>query len=174
MYLKIWENSCYLNACESDIHSLVLIMLLFVVHRLSPVQLFVTQGLQHARISHPSLSPGVCSNSCPLSQWRHPIISSSAALFSFCLQSCPATGSFPMSQFLASGGQSIGVLASASVFPMNIQDWFPLGLTGLTSLQSKGFSRVFSSTTIQKHQFFSAQSSLWSNSHIHTWLLEKP
>ena len=125
--------------------------MLFVVHSLSPVQLFVTQGLQHARIPHPSLSPRDCSNSCPLSRWCHPIISSSAALFSFCLRSCPATGSFPMSQFLASGGQSIGVSASASVFPMNIQDWFPLGLTGLTSLQSTGLSRVFSSTIIQKH-----------------------
>ena len=113
----------------------------------------------------------VCSDSYLLSQWCHPTISSSVALFTSCLQSFPASGSFPMSQFFESGGQSIGASASASVLPKNVQDWFPLGLTGLISLQSKGFSRVFSSTTIQKHQFFGAQPSLWSNSHIHTWLL---
>ena len=94
--------------------------------------------------------------------------------FSSCLQSFSTSGSFPMSQFFASGGQSIGASASASVLPMNIQDWFRLGWTGLISLQSKGLSRVFSNTTVQKHQFFSAQLSLWSNSHIHTWPLEKP
>ena len=98
----------------------------------------------------------VCSNSCPLSQWSHPIISSSVIPFSSCLQSFPASGSFPMSQFFTSGGQSIGVSASASVLPMNIQDWFPLGWTGWISLQSKGLSRVFSNTTVQKHQFFGA------------------
>ena len=126
--------------------------------------------LQHAKLSYPLLSPRVCSNSCPLSQWWYSIISSSVALF--CPQSFPSSGSFPVSQFFASGGQSIG--ASASVLPMNIQDWFPLGLTGLVSLQSEGPSRVFSSTTIQKHQFFSIQPSLWSNCHIHIWRLEKP
>ena len=131
-------------------------------------------GLQHIRLPCPSLSPGVCSNSCPLSQWCHPTISSSVACFSSCLQSFPASGSFPMSQLFTSGGQSIGVSASASVLPMNIQGWFPIELTGLISLQSKGLSRVFSNTTVQKHQFFSAQPSLWSNSHICTWLLEKP
>ena len=99
-------------------------------------------------------------------------ISSSAAPFSFCLQSFPVSGSFPVSWLFASGGQSIG--ASASVLPMNIEDWFPLGLTGLISLQSKGLSRVFSDTTVQKHQFFGTQPSLSFNSHIHTWLLEKP
>ena len=99
-------------------------------------------------------------------------ISSSVIPFS-CLQSFSASESFPMSQFFALGGQSIGASASASVFPMNIQDWFPLGLTSLISLLSKGFSRVFSNTTVQKHQLFSIQPSLWSNSHIHTWLLEK-
>ena len=99
-------------------------------------------------------------------------ISSSVSPFSSCLQSFPASGSFPMNQFFASGGPSIG--ASASVLPMNIQDWFPLVLTGLISLQSKGLSRVFSNTTVQKRQFFGAQLSLWSNSHIHTWQLEKP
>ena len=94
--------------------------------------------------------------------------------FSSCLQSFPASGSFPVSRIFESGGQSIGASASASVLPTNIQDWFPLEWTGLISLQSKGLSRIFSNTTVQKHQFFSAQLSLWSNSHIHIWLLEKP
>ena len=125
------------------------------------------------RLSCPSLSPRACSNSCPLSQWCHPTISSSVILFSSCLWSFPASGSFPMSQFFTSGGQSIVVSASASVLPMNTQDWFPLGWTGWISLQAKGLSRVFSNTTVQKHQFFSAPLSLWSNSHIHTWLMEK-
>ena len=129
-------------------------------------------GLQHAR--PPCLSPTLraYSNSCPLSQWCHPTISSSVVTFSFCLQSFPASGSFPMSQFFALSGQSIGVSALASVLPMNIQGWFLLGLTGLISLQSKGLWRVFSNTTFQKHQFFSAQPSL-SNYHVHTQLLEK-
>ena len=131
-------------------------------------------GLQHARLPCPSLSPGVCSDSCPLSQWWHSIISSSVAPFSSSLQSFPASGSFPMSQFFASGGQSIGASASASVLPKNIQGWFLLGLTGLISLLSKRLSRVFSNTTIWKHQFFGTQLSLWSNSDICTWLLEKP
>ena len=130
-------------------------------------------GLQHARLPCLSPTPRACSNPYPLSRWYHPIISSSVIPFS-CLQSFPASGSFPMSQFFAPGGQSIGVSASASVLPMNIQDWFPLGFTGLISLQSKGLSRVFSNTTVQKHQFFGTQVSLWSNSHICTWLLEKP
>ena len=106
--------------------------------------------------------------------WCRPAISSSVVPFSSCPQSLTALRPFPMSQLLAWGGQSIGVSASASVLPINIQDWFSLGLTGLISLQSKGLSRVFSNTTVQKRQFFSAQLSLWSNSHIHTWLLEKP
>jgi len=110
-----------------------------------------------------------CSNS-----WCHPTISSSVVPFSSCLQSFPASESFLRSQFFASGGQSIGVSASASVLPMSIEDWFPLGLIGLVSLQYKGLSRDFSNTTVQKHPFFGAQISLWSNSHIHTWLLEKP
>ena len=124
-------------------------------------------GLQHARPPCPSLAPGVYSNSCPLSRWCHPTISSSVIPFSSCLQSFPASGSFPMSQFFATGGQTIGVSASTSVLPMNIQDWFPLGWTGWISLQSKGLSRVFSNTTVQKHQFFGTQPSLWSNSRIH-------
>ena len=110
-------------------------------------------GLQHARPPCPSPTPGACSNSCPLSWWCHPTISSSIVPFSSCLQSFPASGSFPMSQFFSSGSQSIGVSASASVLPMNIQDWFPLGLTGLIFLQSKGLSSI-SNTTVQKHQFF--------------------
>ena len=124
----------------------------------------------------PVLSPTsrACSNSCLSSWWCHPTISSSVIPFSSCLQSFPASGSFPKSHFFASGGQSIGASASASVLPMNIQDWFSLGWTGWISLQSKGLSRVFSNTTDQKHQFCSTQLSLWFNSHIHTWLLEKP
>ena len=128
-------------------------------------------GLHHDRLPCPSPSPGVFSSSGTLSQWCHPTISSSIVHFS-CLQSFPASGSFPKSWLFASAGQSIGASASESVLPVNIQDWFPSGLTGLI-LQSKGLSRVFSNTKVQKHQFFGAQLSLWSNSHIHTWLLEK-
>ena len=131
-------------------------------------------GLQHARLPCPSSTPGSCSNSCALSRWHYPTISSSVIPFSSCLQSFPTSESFPVSQFFTSRGQNIGASASASVLPMNIQDWFPLGLTGLISFQSKWPSRVFSNTTVQKHQFFITQLSLWSNSHIHTWLLEKP
>ena len=110
----------------------------------------------HARLPCPSPTPGACSNSCPSSQWCHPTTSSSVIPFSSHLHTFPASRSFPMSQFFTSGGQSIRVSASASVLPMNIQDWFPLGLTGWISLQSKGLSRVFSNTTVQKHQFFGA------------------
>ena len=117
-------------------------------------------GLQHARLPCPSPTPWAFSNSCPLSWWFHPTVSSFAVSFSSCLQSFPASGSFPISQFFTSGGQSTRVSASASVLPMNIQDWFPLGWTGWISLQSKGLSGVFSNTTVQKHQFFSAQLSL--------------
>ena len=129
---------------------------------------------QHARPPCPSPTPGVYSNSCPWSQWCHPAISSSVVPFSSCPQSLPASGSFPMSQLFAWGGQSIGISATASVLPMNTQDWSPLGWTGWISLQSKGLSRVFSNTTAQKHQFFGSQLSSQSNSHIHTWPLEKP
>ena len=121
-----------------------------------------SHGLQHTRFLWPSLSPGVYPNSCPLSWWCDPTILSSVIPFSSCLHSFPASGSFQMSQLFASGGQSIGVSASVSVLPMNIEGWFPLLLTGLISLQSKGLSGVFSSTTVEKDQFF------------HTWLLEKP
>ena len=135
---------------------------------------FRHHGLQHARLLCPSPTPGVYSDSCPLSWWCLPTISSSVVPFSSCLQSFPAAGSFQMSQFFPSGGQSIGVSASASVLPMNTQDWFPLKWTGWISLQSKGLSRVFSNTTVQKHQLFGAQFSSQSNSHIHTWPQEKP
>ena len=127
--------------------------------------------LQLTRLPCPSPTPGVYSNSCPLSWWCHATISSSVVPFSSCFQSFPASGSFPMSQFFLSGGQSIGV--SVSVLPINIQDWFPLGLTGLISLKSKGLSRVFSNTAVQKHQFCSAQISLQSSSQVHTWLMGK-
>ena len=130
--------------------------------------------LQHTVFPCPSLSPRVCSKSRPFSHWRCLAVSSSTTPFSFCLQSYPASGAFSVSQFFESGGQSIGVSASASVLPMNIQDWSPLGLTSLISLQSKGLSRVFSNITVQKHQFSSAQLSLRFSSHIGTWLLEKP
>ena len=142
------------------------------VQLLSHVRLFATTWTAARQASLPSSTPRACSNLSPSSQWCHPTISSSVVPFSSCLQSFPTSGSFPMSQFFVSGGQRIG--ASASVLPMNIQDWFPLGLTSWISLQSKSFSRVFSNTTVQKHQFFGAHLSLWSNSHIHTWLLEKP
>ena len=130
--------------------------------------------LQHTRPHCPSPTLGAYSNSCPLSWWCHPTISSSVIPCSSCPQSLPASESFPTSQLFTWGGQSIRASASTSVLPMNTQDWSPLGWTGLISLQSKGLSRVFSNTTVQKHQFFSAQLSLWSNSHIHTWQLEKP
>ena len=124
-------------------------------------------GLQHTRLPCPSSTPWPYLNSCPSSWWCHPTVSSSVVPFSSCLQSFPASGSFPVRQFFTSGGQSIGVSASASVLPMNIQDRFPLGCTGWISLQSKELSRIFSSTTIQKHQFFDAQPSSWSNSYLY-------
>ena len=130
--------------------------------------------LQNARPPCPSPTPRVDPNPCPLSQWCHPTISSSVVAFSSCPQSFPASGSFPVSQLFTWGVPSIGVSASTSVLPMNTQDWSPLGWTGWISLLSKGLSRVFSNTKFQKHLFFSAQLSLWSGSHIHTWLLEKP
>ena len=129
---------------------------------------------QHARPPCPSPTPGVYSNSCPLSWRYHPAISSSVVPFSSCPQFLPASGSFPMSQLFAWGGQSIGVSASTSVLSMNTQDLSPLGWTGWISLQSKGLSRVFANTKVQKHQFFNTQLSSQSNSHIHTWPLEKP
>ena len=145
-----------------------------LVQLLSHVWLFATPWTAHTRPPCPSPTPRAHPNSCPLSQWCHPTISSAVIPFSTCPQSFPASGAFQMSQLFASGGQSIGVLASTSVLPMNTQDWSPLEWTGCISLQFKGLSRVFSNTTVQKHQFFGAQLSLKSNSHIHTLLLEIP
>ena len=138
------------NSPEWELHSIVQFIRSVVSDSLRP------HGLQHARLPCPSLTLGVNSNSCPLSWWCHPTISPSVIPFSSCLQSFPTSGPFQMSQFFVSDGQSIGASASASVLPMNIQDWFPLGWTVWISLQSKGFSRVFSNTTVQKHQFFNA------------------
>ena len=161
MYIRIYQTSTYLSI-------LFLFSLSVVSNCLRP------HGLQHARLPCLSLSPRVCSNSCPLNWWCHSTISSSVIPFSSRLQSFPAAGSFPVSQLFTSGGQSIRASASTSVLSMNIQDWFPLGWTVWISLLSKGLSRVFSSTTVQKHQFFVTQPLLWSNSHIHTWPMEKP
>ena len=147
---------------------------LIVVQSLSTSDSSRPHGLQHARLLWPPLSPRVCSNSCPFSQWCYLTISSSAIPFTLCLQSFQVSGSFPMSRLFSSGGQSIEASALASVLPVNIQGWFPLGWTGLTSLLSRELSRVFSSTTVWKHQFFSTQTSLWSNSHIHRRLPENP
>ena len=129
---------------------------------------------QQARPPCPSPAPEVYPNSCPSSWWCHPAISSSVVPFSSCPQSLPASGSFPVSQLFTWGGQSTGISASASVLPMNTQDWSPLEWTCWISLQSKGLPRVFSSTTVQKHQFLGSQLSSQSNSYIHTWPLEKP
>ena len=144
------------------------------VQSLSCVRHFGPHEPQHARPPCSLPTPRVHPNPCPSSRWCHPTISSSVVHFSFCPQSFPASGYFQMSQLFASGGQSIGVSASTSLLPMNTQDWSPLGWTGWISLQYKGLSRVFFNTTVQKHQFFSAQLSSQSNSHIHTWPLEKP
>ena len=144
------------------------------VQSFSHVQLFL---MQWTRAGQASLSITNCwnySNSSPLNQWFHPTISSSVVPFSSCLQSLPESWSFPVSQFFTSGGQSIGVSASTPVPSMNTQDWFPSGWTSCISLQSKGLARVFSNTTVQKHQFFGVQLSLQSNSYIHTWPQEKP
>ena len=143
------------------------------VQLLSRIRLFATPWITALQASLPSSTPGVHPNSCPSSWWCHPAISSSVVPFS-CPQSLPASESFPMSQLFTWDGQSIRVSALASVLPMNTQDWSPLEWTGWISLQSKGLSRVFSSTTVQKHQFFGAQLSSQSNSPIHAWLLEKP
>jgi len=150
--MSLWND--VLCKGESDFHILCKIQLfsglLFSLVTQSCLTL-QPHGLQRARLPCPSPTPGACSDSCPWSRWCHPAISSSVVLFSSRLQSFPASGSSPVSQFFASGGQSIGALVSASVLPMNIQYWFPLALTGLISLLSKGLSRVFSNTTVQKH-----------------------
>ena len=163
---KYWSFSFNISPSNESFQS---------VQSLSCVWLFaIPWTTQHARPACPSPTPRVYPNPCPLTRWCHLTISTSVVPFSSCLQSFPTSGSFQMSQLLASGGQSTGVSDPASVFPTNIQDWFPLGWTGWISLLSKGLSRVFSNTTVQKHQFFGAQLSLYFNSHIHTWLLEKP
>ena len=156
MYFKLWNSYSSVQFSRS-----------VVSDSLQP------HGLQPSRLPYPSPTPRAYSNSCPWRRWCQPTISSSVDPFSSLLQSFPVSGSFPMSQFFTSGGQSTGASTSASVLPMNIQDSFPLGWTGWISLQSKGLSRVFSTTTIQKHQFFCTLLS-YSPTHIHTWLLEKP
>ena len=153
----VWEEKCSVQFSRS------------VVSRL-----FATHESQHTRPPCPSPTPGVHSDSRPSSQWYHLAISFSVIAFSSCPQSLPASESFPMSQLFTWGGQSTGVSALASFLPKNTQDWSPSEWTGRISLQSKGLSRVFPNTTVQKHQFFSAQPSSQFNSHIHTWPLEKP
>ena len=165
-YFYIWKQPYQVNSHNS--YTSVHFSCSVVSNSLQP------HGLQHTRLPCPSPTPRAYSNSCPLSLWCHPTISSSVIPFSSCLQSFPASGSFQMSKFFISGSHSIAASASASVIPMNIQDWSPLGLTGLNSLLSVELSRVLFSTIVQKHQFFGAQPSLWFNSHIHTWLLERP
>ena len=144
------------------------------VQSLSDVRLFATPWITHARPPCSSPTPGVHPDSRPLSQWCHPAMSSSVVPFSSCPQALPASESFPMSQLFAWGGQSTGVSALASFLPKKSQGWSTSEWAGWISLQSKGLSRVFSNTTVQKHQFFGAQPSSQSNSHIHTWPLEKP
>ena len=147
---------------------------MFSVHSLSHVRICTTPWTAARQDPCPSPTPGVYPNSCPSSQWCYPAISSSVVPFSSCPQSLPASESFPINQLFTWGGQSIRVSASTLVLQMTIQDWFPLGVTGWISMQSKGLSRVFSNTTVKKHQFFGVQLSSQSNSHIRTWPLEKP
>ena len=154
---------CFLARIFCRSSSNLLLLLLFSGPVMS--NLLWSHGLQHTRPPCPSPSPGVCPSSCPLPWWYHPAISSSDALYSFCLQSFPASGTFPMSWLFASGDQNTGASASASVIPMSIQGWFPLSETGLISLLSKGISGVFSSTAVQRNQFFGALPSLRSSSH---------
>ena len=163
---------CYIKIRWSILHFQWLLLLLLFSYSVVPSS-WRPHGLKHTRLPCPSLSPRVSSNSCPLCQWCHPTISSSIMPFFSCLQSFPDLESSPMSQLLAWGGQIIAVSASSSVLPTNIPAWFPLQLTGMISLLSRGLSSLLS-TTVQKYQFFSTQVSLWCNSHIHTWLLEKP
>ena len=161
MMLIILIASSYFRTSWSGNFNYYCVLGLYVQFSLSAMSGFLwPHGLQHTRPPCPSPTPRACSNSCPLSQWCHPTILASVVPFSSCFQSFPASGSFPMSQFLPSGGQSIGVSASTLVLPMNTQDWSPLGWTGWISLQSKRLSRVFSNTTLQKHQFFGTQLSL--------------
>ena len=167
----IWMANKYMKKCST---SLIIQVSSVQFSRSVVSDSLWPHELQHARPPCPSLTPRVHSNSCPCSRWCHPAISSSVIPFSSWSQSLSASGSFPMSQLFAWGGQSTGVSALASFLPKNTQGWSPLEWTGCISLQSKGLSRVFSNTTAQKHRFFGAQPSSQSNSHIHTWLLEKP
>ena len=161
---SLFQDAGYFSCCMHD-----LCFFSFSVVAFNSVQFscsvvsdsFRPHGLQHVRLPCPSPTPGACSNSCPSSWWCHPTISSSVIPFSSCLQSFPASGSFPRSQFFTSGGQGIAASASASVLPMNIQDWFPLGWTGWISLESKGLSRVFSNTTVQKHWSHRFSTCIW-------------
>ena len=153
---RLWQKKILIGLAWGRCYSLSQPVWSGSVQSLNHVRLFAIHGLQHARLPCPSPTPGACSNSCPLSQWCHPTISSSVMPFS-CPQSFPASGSFQMSQLFESGGQSIGVSTSTSVFPMNTQDWSPLAWTGWISCQSKGLSRVFANTTVQKHQFLGTQ-----------------
>ena len=183
-YDTVVSNSTCIQFCQWDVEKSVTLCSInplksyriqfSSVQLLSHIWLFATPWTAAHQTSLSITNSGAYSNSWPSSRWCHPTISSSVAPFSSYLQSFPASGFFPSSQFFASGGQSIGVSASASVLPVNTQDWFPLGWTGWISLLSKGLSRVFSNTTVKKNEFFGTQRSLWSNSHIHTWLLEKP
>ena len=159
---------------DSQVHTLSLASLLVMFSCSVMSDSLWLHGLQLTRLPCLSLSPRVCSDSCPLSRWCHSTISSSVVPFSSCLTSFPASGSFPVSWLFPSGGQSIGASDSASVLPVSVQSWFTLGWTGLISSLSKGLVRVLSRITVQKHQFFCTQPSLWSNSYICTWLLEKP
>ena len=156
------------------VNSPATVLVVVVVEALSRVRPFVTPWTAAHQASLSSLSPRACSDSGPLSWWCHPTISSSVVPFSSCLQFFSASGSFPMCWLFVSGGQCIGASASASVLTVTSQGWFPLGMTGLISLKSKGLSRVLSNTTVQKHQIFGTQPSSWSSSHILTWLVEKP
>ena len=166
--MKNWRTGTVMDLSkgtqkENRNRFLNMLFLRFSVQFSSVAQSYLTlqpHGLQHARPPCPSPTPRIYPNLCPLSRWCHPTISSSVIPFSSSLQSFPASGSFPRTQFFASGGQNIRVSASISVLPVNIQDWSALGWTGWISLQSKGLSKVFSNTTVQKHQFFSAQLSL--------------
>ena len=174
-----WEEMCSVSYCKpvyTDFNTTLYTSILSSVQFGRSVvsdSLWLHES-QHARPPCPSPSPGVHSDSRPSSQWCHPAISSSVISFSSCPHSLLASESFPVSQLFSWGGQSTGVSALASFLPKKSQDWPPLGWNGWISLKSKGLSRVFSNTTVQKHQFFGAQLSSQSNSHIHTWLLEKP
>ena len=170
-FLECWSNCYEVGLNFGEIHRWFSVSSVQFSHSVVSDSLWPHES-QHTRPPCPSPTCGVHSNSCPLSRWCHPAISSSVIPFSSCPRFLPASGSFPMSQLFAWDGQSIGVSASASIRPRNTQDWSPLGWTGWVFLQSKGLSRVFSNTTVQKHQFFGAQLSSQSNSHIHTWPLK--